>query len=1470
MKNKALTTLLIIGSFFAIVVVGIFILSKTSVFHSYLRSNIISKAESSLNAKLKLGDISGDLFTGININNAAIVQNNDTVISIQNVEIGYDLLKLVNGENEILSVSIYSPKISVIRFKNQTFNLQNIYKPSEGNNSLSIKNLAIINGSINFTDEVNNKKRIINNIKSEIGVNVTPEKTNLSISTISLIDESTKLKLAKGKLNITLTPYDIVLSEVELKSIESNIKGSIKLVELEKSPKAIIALDNSQLSFNEISKISGVNIPLNGEVKIKGEFEGSLAEINFSNIELKHKNSQLNFAGNAIKLGQKNEEISVTIKSSIINPPDFISLIPSYKEYLREMTEVLVSGELIKTETQTKANFNINKENQEIKLIATLSTRKNDESVSISVEGEDVDISDFVGKKYSESKLNFTANLTRSLNSFNYKVELTPSTYNLVKINSANLLGTYENNIFQGDYFQISDVGELGFKYLFNNNKKDINATTFEVLGNFKEVNLANILKDSIHNSLLSGTFNLSTQGIDIDNALVKGEIKFQDSRYNKFNFDTSTVFLSFGKKNKLWEYTFNSRLADATFKGDFSPRLLQHSFRTTLAQITKLVRSKKENILNSLGIAQKENQLKTESVSQLPFKISYPQNCEYKISINNLEPITMLLELPSSNATVEIEGILKTKGSKLSLSGKSLILTARSTIEEKKFYIDNFDLNYSISNIDLLKESNISEIDLFLESTFDALYYGNTKYENVSIEFELKNQKSRFLISSTIDSVISTEVQGGVLFSENDISATLRSVYFRYGTIHLNNNKPVTFNFTKNGINIPKLTLFESSTESVINTSKYISLSGELTKLGMVNSQIEVNKIDISALMESIGDKKLFANVISSASLQINGTLSKPQITSKVDITWNSEKNKSENQLIGELRYNENLAQVNLDLLSPIESNKIFSINGNVPVNLSLFSSPKITGDGLDLKIAFNNFNFNYIEPYFSTLENINGKINGTLTATGSVEKPELNGNLSFNNIDFLYSPNRLHYIANGSLLFEESNLKFSKFTLRNSKSEYSKSNVDISGTINLKDFNNLNYNIIAKGELLVMQHGYPSLSNTFYGELILATTSDGLHFDGSSGTSKMHGKLLLRNANLIIPPSQIATVFNQSKISNIIVVDDTSRVSRDNYAFQEMMTFLQERNLRLQKPSPLDKFIYDLQFQTDGIVTTRFIFNPATNEELLAYLEGSFSIRNTNKTNEMFGTINVTERSTYTFYKQFNASGNIEFLAEPSNPKLNIIAVYTGTRLKLEQNANPPTEDVHVQLEITGTRIQPIPKLSLYQVNEKKERTERTSDIEGDVISFLLTSSPGIPGKFREDLNLNDKQGISEVLGTSVSVSMINSFTNTLLSGMMMDFVRANNITFISNAELRYSTDTPDLRLGGEVLDAYWSFGGKVFSDLNNANLSLQMPLSSITGSRKYKNFIFEIERKIDPFEYNVDKQSVVGARVYYKIIF
>ncbi|MDP2208557.1 MAG: hypothetical protein Q8K98_07260, partial [Bacteroidota bacterium] len=102
------------------------------------------------------------------------------------------------------------------------------------------------------------------------------------------------------------------------------------------------------------------------------------------------------------------------------------------------------------------------------------------------------------------------------------------------------------------------------------------------------------------------------------------------------------------------------------------------------------------------------------------------------------------------------------------------------------------------------------------------------------------------------------------------------------------------------------------------------------------------------------------------------------------------------------------------------------------------------------------------------------------------------------------------------------------------------------------------------------------------------------------------------------------------------------------------------------------------------------------------------------------------------------------------------------------------------------------------------------------------------------------------------------------------LTDFLR-REFEFIRSAEITYHggsiQQSADLRLSGQIFNAYWRFGGRIFDDINNANISFTLNFGDILESDKMKKLFLQLERKVDAGEYTIDKKLTNSARIFYK---
>ncbi|MBI3788932.1 MAG: hypothetical protein HY276_11850, partial [Ignavibacteriales bacterium] len=245
----------------------------------------------------------------------------------------------------------------------------------------------------------------------------------------------------------------------------------------------------------------------------------------------------------------------------------------------------------------------------------------------------------------------------------------------------------------------------------------------------------------------------------------------------------------------------------------------------------------------------------------------------------------------------------------------------------------------------------------------------------------------------------------------------------------------------------------------------------------------------------------------------------------------------------------------------------------------------------------------------------------------------------------------------------------------------------------------------------------------------------------------------------------------------------------------------------------------------------------------------------------------------------KKLDATGKLNFTGDAFNPELNVTAKYEGIYHSRNSsdtskvasgalngaggsNADEPAEQkVVVTLLITGTRDKPIVTAGLtrYDLITNRELRQR-ADPGADALSFLVS------GSFKDELTQQDR---ASLLGNT----MLLGLTSSVLSGPLSDLLR-KEFGVIKSVDVIYYggsfQESADVRLTGEVGDAVIRLGGKVFNDINNANISVQLPMSGLLGSEKWRNLVLELERRVEGVETLEQRRESKGLRLLYRIIF
>jgi hypothetical protein len=423
-----------------------------------------------------------------------------------------------------------------------------------------------------------------------------------------------------------------------------------------------------------------------------------------------------------------------------------------------------------------------------------------------------------------------------------------------------------------------------------------------------------------------------------------------------------------------------------------------------------------------------------------------------------------------------------------------------------------------------------------------------------------------------------------------------------------------------------------------------------------------------------------------------------------------------------------------------------------------------------------------------------------------------------------------------------------------------------------------------LAQGDLKVMSEEKRLAGQKLYGNLFAATGPNGLVWQGDLAASMVQGEVFVKDASLILPPER-ELESTRASIVKVTFKDDTSHGSpKIKYALGASLELTKSNQSagktakgdvsssslsKLIHNSFLDGISYDVRIETQGPTTLRFLFNTQTSEELFADLQGRLYFNRTPVMSRLTGQVEVGNLSYYNFFKKFEATGKLLFTGNVLNPELEVNATYQGIHDtsqiprtgKIAGTSSAP--QVLVTLKITGTRIEPKIKVLLQtkSYSDKEWTTWTDGDDEANAMAYIIA------GQFRDEMTEQQRVGLGANLGSALASGMA--------AGLISDLLRRSTSGYIQSVDVIYGggqfNQSTDLRLTGQVGETIIRAGGQVLSDLTNANVSVEFPVSSIINSEGYHNLILTLERRVEGIQ-NAEEQRRAsnGVRLFYRIIF
>jgi hypothetical protein len=1504
----------VIALFLVAVVLGF---TQTKLFRTYLRTKLVQLVAHDLHGELVLSSLEGNLFNGFQVENIVLRRDGEPVLTVERLEIKYDPLGLLTKSASVSRLVLINPAIHFTRSAGGEWNFDQFLRSSSPDTTpsswtLSVKQIQIKGGALEIVDSVGLGQRALDSLfgtepgrfnysnialdslNLEGSLSIHPGEIGLSLKSLAcrsplphfrLKNFAGDFVLARKNLSVRKMRVETEKSKLQLDARFDNVDVTriTSLAQLQSVPVSV-HLSIERLDFGELKQIVGTPVKfLEREVAGQIDLEGRFGLIDVRNVTIHHGSSVVRIAGTVANLHiPKDLELDLACIKNRIDPVDLRHLMPTF-----DIPDLSALG-FVDYELRFKGKpttFNA-------KLLTASQAGKVDVDGNIDVRDGTMSYDGIITTaRFNVAPLAGDSALTSSLKTTitiqGRGTRLAEMTSLIrVEIDSSEFTGLPVSRSVA-----VMDIADRAIRprvsLRIGSARIDLGGTLqlqqqgmvqYDLSGRINSLNLSDITKKREHNSDVS--FDLEAKGRMKTVAALSGDISL-----NVFRSSFDTVTFEGGsariRLNTLDQepMTLNltSDIVDLDVEGRFTPATLLSAVAHGASSLGDIARYR----VNSMDSLRAPNSALRSSKEFRPTVSPGRDSTEYtvKLGVKDCFPVGVLLgrEL---EGRFSASGRVKEASSGIQWSGTADVPEFSYSDKSVSFSLKEGTLSYGASRLftlDLLRSMKLSAS--VKAKRFD---FHNLHAANLAATMTVEGDSGQFSFGALLDSLVTVDVQGSGAFANQLLALDIRQLRVSFSSAEFTNAEPVHLRVGRDGFQIGNLKMQHEGEE--------LWASGYFNPAGVSDVSVAVKNLIADNIprmfRRTVNHEPLPAmNGLVNAVATFTGSLEEPQFTAELNATGVEYQGRNFGHIVVRSSYGARLLNIFAQLNSRPDSAAAppeLLVNGTVPYNLSLKgdSYQQLEGE-MNLDVRSTRFPLELLDPVIPELSNLTGSLICDMKLRGTVESPTYEGSVVLQNARFLFDPLGIQYIVDGKLVPQGRQIAFEDMTVRNIPEDRPDGKLELSGGFYLEGLRIKDFDLIAHGQLLVMKESARLTRQGLYGDLFVGTGPEGISWKGRPSRSMVSGEVFVMYANLTLPPTSQAQDLPNSGI-RVSVIDDIGIEKKATEATAKKGPGTNPRSSKTSSVTPevvsaatrsfLDNIVYNLSVETQGMTQLRFVFSNFTNEQLFAELKGRTVFTRDGDQMYLSGELDLGNRSYYNNFKKLDATGKVKFTGDPLNPELDIVASYegvhrdtTGTSASssgaFSGGSRGTYQKVVVRVYITGTREQPKVKMGLEQYDQLGNLRPERADVQADAFAFLVT------GAFPEEFTQQDRVSLA---GSNV----LGGVASSILSGPLTDLLR-KEFGIVKSVDVLYYgggtfQESADVRLTGELGDAVFRLGGRVLSDLNNTNVSIQVPMSAIVGSPKWHHLVLEAERRVEGVETIDQRRESRGLRLLYRIIF
>ena len=1507
------------GIFFASLVLlgGV---TQTQFFRDRVRQAAIDELDSLLTAQVIVGEITGNLITGFAVDTLCISLDGVPVVEVGRVELGYDLFSLARKTLSVNRIVLAHPTIRILKDRQGHWNVSRMIRSEAPDTTgadsaaaipdwgLTLASLQIRGGTVILVDSLRRSggprdsthidfaDLELHDVSLLLSARATKEGQFLEIGTLSAAVARPAFRLKRMAFTARVSRDQVRVDGLTLATERSDIRlsaslgavdllGGFALEELKESPVQLSARMNT-LDLAELRMFLPPLDFLDGIISLDLEAGGTFGAMEIGRLSLLYDSTAIFMRGSLMNLHRPDDlALDVTASESTVDPADLLTLLPGLDlPDFRSLGPARFSLRFTGRPLDFTSAFDLRtgagwvKANRVWLAIGGPSTLTYDASVSFG----DLNVAPLAGDSLLATRLNGTLAIKGS----GVTMRTLRSEMNLM-IDSSSVrdmpLAMTRLQV-RGSDARIRSTLLFSLGEMFGNLSGELSAArgeipSYSVAGEVRAINLEEFIHAPEYNSDLTLRLDARGKGFDWEHLIGEAVLDFSSSRFSAYTIDSGSVRLTVDRLDSTrQQLTFESNVLDVVMTGVFHLPHLVQVLRYHAVNLPWELGQKLAGIDPSLASTADPAALRRMAAALSA--AARPFDMQFGVLMKNLEPVSILTGLRTFNGIGTLTG---------SLWGDFRSLAFQMDLDLEEFFYGTEEAGVLIENGSVVCEANtITPLDFLARAETKAgikvgsLHINRVELDTLEGEFDYSDSRGYFWGNVSLDRSLQVAFGGNGQILGESATVGLSRFGIRHRDYQWWADQGASIEVDRGGLRLRGLTM--------LRNGERVSAEASLGSRGEWQLALRGSDLDLTALRYLLEEAEtpqrgapLFAGRATVA-VDAGGTLSAPWYVATLEASGVSYRGAAIGTVAANAQYADSSLSVHVESRSGTNGagrEPELTIEGTIPVNLALVGvdDNRVTTEPLDVTLKASRFQLGVFDPFLVAFNDFSGLLTCDVRVGGTLLNPTYDGKLSVAEGGFLFEPNNIYYLLDGSFVAEGERIRVVEATLRNVPEDTRTGDagvITVTGDLRLPRFRPGDFRLAMTGNLLVVKEDTRRSSLEVSGNLFVEIGRRGLSLTGEFNRSLLKGELLIRNSSLVFPPTE-STVAEESALSvPVVLVDDTVRAVERKRRSAAERYFVRRLaggagspgSARDSSVSFVDGMRYELDIESVGGTTEiEMVFNSLTSEKLVATIDGRFTILGDKS--RWFGELAVN-RAYYNFLKRFEADGKIRFTGDYMNPTLDIKARYRDTRL-IQDSTGTQTEQVVVIFTITGTREEPkiAYGMTIDDIDYVSYRGPKSNDVQSDALQFIVYGTFPLTAAQRNET----RSDLERTLGSTVVTG-----ATSLLTGALSEYLRAQT-GFISSVEFNYSGgagktigESAEIRLSGSLWNGYWRYGGKILDDpFGNANVSLMYSFGSILGEPSLRNLMFELERKVEALNVQTyELKRVNSARVFYRLSF